>query len=150
MSQLRTKAALPAASRGPFYPQTPFVERRFREQLLSPENPEEGLFTSEEWNAIGRALDLSDRELAVTIFLIKGVSRQAIAHYLHKADGSCISADTVRVYIDRVFRKARVTDRLALALRLARVYLMLRDIKNPPAKEAGPPTAAAARCHTTV
>jgi DNA-binding NarL/FixJ family response regulator len=115
--------------------------------LLSPENPDEGLFTSDEWHAIGRALDLSERELAVTTFLIKGVSRQAIAHYLHKADGTCISADTVRVYIDRVFRKARVTDRVSLALRLARVYLMLRAGEHAP-QNAGLETST--YCHTTV
>ncbi|HZL88763.1 MAG TPA: LuxR C-terminal-related transcriptional regulator [Pirellulaceae bacterium] len=117
---------------------------------MSPENPDEGLFTPAEWAAIGRALDLSERELAVTILLIKGVSRQAIAHYLHKADGSCISAETVRVYIDRVFRKARVTDRLALALRLARVYLMLRKRGRRGATDSRRKSDAAACCHTTV
>jgi DNA-binding CsgD family transcriptional regulator len=149
MSQLRTKRALPAVPRRPFCPEARLSEGTFRERLLSPENPVEGLFTSEEWDAIGRALDLSQREMAVTILLIKGVSRQAIAHYLHKADGSCISADTVRVYIDRVFRKARVTDRLELALRLARVYLMLRLAANAADKNAEPESAKAC-CHTKV
>jgi ATP/maltotriose-dependent transcriptional regulator MalT len=97
-----------------------------REELLSPDDPTEGFFSTEEWNAIGRALELSRREMAVTVLLARGVSRQGIASHLHKADGSCLSADTVRVYIDRVFRKARVTDRVSLTMRLARVYVLLR------------------------
>src|SRR5262245_23730743 len=149
MRQIRANRVLAAVSRDSLYPQTPCNDGRVRERLLSPENPDEGLFTPDEWAEIGNALDLSERELAVTILLIKGVSRQAIAHYLRKADGSCISAQTVRVYIDRVFRKARVTDRLALALRLARVYLMLRSSGAPGGKVSGSKSAAAF-CHTTV
>ena len=117
-----------------------------REQLLSPDDPVEGFFTPDEWNAIGRALDLSKREMAVTVLLTKGVSRQGIASYLHKADGSCLSADTVRVYIDRVFRKARVTGRLALLMRLARVYLLLHGANA----SGGRSPAVAAHGHKVV
>jgi DNA-binding NarL/FixJ family response regulator len=101
-----------------------------REEVLMPEDPVEGFFTRAQWSEIGSALELSERELAVTILLIQGVSRRAIGLSLHKADGSCVSADTVRVYIDRVFRKARVTDRQELTLRLARVFLLLHGVNR--------------------
>jgi ATP/maltotriose-dependent transcriptional regulator MalT len=118
--------------------------------LLSPDNPLEELFTPGEWSAIGKALDLSQRELAVTILLAKGIKRQAIGQHLHKADGSCVSADTVRVYIDRVFRKARVENLQGLTLRLARVYLLLNGRRQRRAEDSEPVSEKAPQCRTIV
>ncbi len=112
-----------------------------REDVLTPDDPSLGFFTRDEWSQIGSALDLSARELSVTILLAQGVSRRAIGLSLHKADGSCVSADTVRVYIDRVFRKARVADRQGLTLRLARVYVLLHGIGRPGRAGANQPGA---------
>jgi len=90
--------------------------------FLRSENPGEGFFTSDEWRSLGDALDFSERELEVTVLLVAGFSRQAVAARLRKTDGSSVSSQTVRVYIDRIFQKARVHDRLGLVLRLARAH----------------------------
>ena len=94
--------------------------------VLWYENPGEDFFTAEEWQFIGNALDFSARELEVAVLLVEGLSRQAIAASLHKADGSSVSSQTVRVYIDRIFQKAQVHDRMGLVLRLARVHRQMR------------------------
>lgn len=98
------------------------------EELLTPDDPVEGLFTRDQWEEIGSALNLSERELEVTILLAQGVGRRAIGLSLRKADGSSVSAETVRVYIDRIYRKAHVVDLQGLIIRLARVYLLLHGI----------------------
>lgn len=89
---------------------------------LVPENPGEDFFTRDQWEALRHAFDLSERELAVTILLVAGYSREEIAVRLTKADGSSISTDTLRVYIERIFAKGRIHDRLGLVLRLVRAF----------------------------
>jgi len=85
----------------------------------------EQLFTPDEWLGIGKTLGLSNRELSIAVLLLEGYTREAIACLLHKADGQCLSPDTVRVYVDRVYEKTQVRDRLALARRIFRTYLTL-------------------------
>jgi len=96
-----------------------------KEDLLSPADPAEGLLTSEEWISIGIALDLSTRELCVAILIFEGQTRANIARQLHKKDGKPVSPGTVRVYIDRLFQKLRVKDRVEFVLRIIRVHLTL-------------------------
>ena len=90
-----------------------------------PENPGQDFFTGGEWEKIGQALDLSERELSVAMLIFEGRSRDEIADRLHKSDGKSLSSDTVRVYIDRLYEKARVSDRLGLVIRVLRVHRAL-------------------------
>jgi DNA-binding NarL/FixJ family response regulator len=89
------------------------------EDLLRPDNPAEGLLSAADWRAIGEQLGLSARERSVARLIFEGNSRFQIAKLLACAEG------TVRVYIDRVFAKLNVADRLGVALRLMRVHLAL-------------------------
>lgn len=90
-----------------------------------PHNPGTEFFAPEQWVAIGEALDLSARELAVLVLIFEGHTRETIAHRLHKADGSCLSVETVRVFMDRLFEKAKVSDKVSLILRVMRIHRML-------------------------
>ena len=81
------------------------------EDLLWPENPAEGLLDAEDWVRLGRQLQLSDRECSVARLIFEGYTRFQIVRKLRCATG------TVRVYIDRVFAKLKVVDRLGMALR---------------------------------
>ena len=96
-----------------------------KEDLLSPADPAEDLLSSEEWISIGIALDLSTRELCVAILIFEGQTRANIARQLHKKDGQPVSPATVRVYIDRLFQKLRVKDRVGFVQRIMRVHLTL-------------------------
>ncbi len=96
-----------------------------KDELLAPANPAEGMLTPEEWISIGIALDLSTRELCVAILIFEGQTRANIARQLHKKDGAEVSPGTVRVYIDRLFQKLRVNDRVGFVLRIMRVHLTL-------------------------
>jgi DNA-binding NarL/FixJ family response regulator len=96
-----------------------------KEDLLSPSDPAEDLLTSEEWISIGIALDLSTRELCVAILIFEGQTRANIARQLHKKDGQPVSPGTIRVYIDRLFQKMRVNDRVGFVQRIMRVHLRL-------------------------
>jgi DNA-binding CsgD family transcriptional regulator len=64
---------------------------------------------------VGQHLGLSARELSVAILILEGTSRSQIARRLQCAPG------TIRVYIDRLFAKLHVAERLGMALRLIRV-----------------------------
>lgn len=97
-----------------------------KDELLSPENPADGLLSPEEWISIGIALDLSTRELCVAILIFEGQTRANIARQLHKKDGKPVSPGTVRVYIDRLFQKLRVSDRVGFVLRIMRVHMTLK------------------------
>lgn len=92
----------------------------FKEDLLSPENPGENLLSVEEWLTVARLLQLSGRERSVAILVFEGKSRSQIAREL-----SC-SPETVRVYIDRLFEKLNVHDRVELVLRIVRVHFTKR------------------------
>lgn len=78
-------------------------------------HPGEGLLSREQWTAISRQFRLTQRELAVAILMFEGKTRSQIARQLHCAPG------TVRTYIDRLFAKLNVVDRLGMALRIVRL-----------------------------
>ena len=73
------------------------------------------MLSPESWAQVGQHLGLSSRELSVAILILEGRSRSQIARRLQCAPG------TVRVYIDRLFAKLHVADRLGTAVRLIRV-----------------------------
>lgn len=79
----------------------------------APDEPDD-LFTDAEWRALATAWDLSAREREVARLLCAGHSRPEIASHLRKRDGESLSRDTVRVYVDRIFRKVGVSNRMTL------------------------------------
>lgn len=95
----------------------------------SPQNrhPGEGFLSDAEWSSVALAFDLTGRELSVAMLIFEGKTRYQIARALHCAPG------TVRVYIDRLFAKLEVTDRLGMALRLVRLHRSLRSTADLPA-----------------
>lgn len=95
--------------------------------LVSPENPADGLIASHEWLELGRLFGLSDRERTVAQYVFGGHNREAIALKLQKPDGSCLSPETVRVYIDRILRRLKVSDRREMAIRILRVHRQIID-----------------------
>jgi DNA-binding NarL/FixJ family response regulator len=86
-------------------------------------NPGQDLLSQFEWQDVADVLSLSTRELHVAKLLLEGCTRDQIGSRLRKPSGECISPGTVRVYIDRLYRKARVDDRTALVLRVVRIFL---------------------------
>lgn len=86
-------------------------------------HPGEGLLTHQQWEAIGKRFRLTKRELTVAVLIFEGQTRRQIGYRLNCAPG------TVRTYIDRLFIKLEVTDRLGMALRVVHVLLM------PPEKQ---------------
>ena len=90
-------------------------------------HPGEGLLSLEEWDRVGAHFGLTQRELAVARLIFEGKTRSQVARRLSCASG------TVRVYIDRLFAKLQVQDRLGMALRVVRAQREL----HPPA----PPTS---------
>ena len=97
--------------------------------MVSPQNPADGLIAEHEWTELGRLFALSDRELTVAKYIFGGHSREAVALKLQKPDGTCLSPETVRVYIDRVLRKLNVSDRREMAIRILRVHRQITDLE---------------------
>ena len=88
----------------------------FLDGLLLPDNPADGLLSPEDWRGVALQLHLSAREQSVAILIFEGKSRFQIARQLDCARG------TIRVYIDRLFAKLNVADRLGMAMRVMRVH----------------------------
>jgi DNA-binding NarL/FixJ family response regulator len=95
--------------------------------LLQPGNPGQDMLSPEGWGQVAQHLHLSARELSVAILIVEGQSRAQIARRLHCAPG------TIRVYIDRLFAKLNVADRLEMALRVVRVAVALGALEAQPA-----------------
>lgn len=70
------------------------------------------------WLKLSKQYDLSDRELDVARCVLWDLSRDEIAQKLKKPDGSSLSGDTVRVYMDRLLKKMAVTSRVQLAVKV--------------------------------
>lgn len=86
-------------------------------------NPARDLLCESEWQVVAEALSLSKRELQVAKLLVEGCTRDQIGYRLQKPSGECVRPGTVRVYIDRLFKKAQVEDRTALVVRVVRIFL---------------------------
>lgn len=84
-----------------------------------PAEPEGDLVKQEDWLRLTTALKLSGRECAVAQLIFCRKSRKEIARDL------AIKRQTVRVYIDRLFRKLGVDDRIGMVQRIIQVYLKL-------------------------
>lgn len=92
-----------------------------RDLLLANDHPGKGFLTSDDWEVVALEFSLTRRELNVAVLMFEGKTRLQIARALQCAPG------TVRVYIDRLFAKLQVTDRLGMALRVVRIHLALQD-----------------------
>ncbi len=93
-------------------------------RVLEPQNPGEDLFTAEEWIAINEILRLPLRELEVVMSLFEGRSVAAIA------SRDKISVETVRQYLKRTHERLLVNDRLGLAARVFRAYILACEDRN--------------------
>lgn len=93
-------------------------------------HPGEALFTPKQWEAIGTQFRLTKRELTVAVLIFEGRTRRQIAYRLGCAPG------TVRTYIDRLFAKLEVTDRLGMALRVVRATLIPDELPSLSHKSA--------------
>lgn len=85
--------------------------------LPPSEHPADNFLGAEDWLRIAERVRLTPRELSVAVLIFEGKSRYQIARTLRCAAG------TVRVYIDRLFAKLHVHDRVGLVLRLVRIHL---------------------------
>lgn len=75
-------------------------------------HPGERLISRQEWPAISMDLRLTARESEVVVLLFQGRSCESIAHRLS------IKSRTVRQFLEQVYRKLDVQDRVALVLRI--------------------------------
>lgn len=92
------------------------------------DNPADQFLSTEDWHRLAERVRLSTRELSVAILIFEGKTRYQIARALNCAAG------TVRVYIDRLFAKLNVQDRVGLVLRLVRIHLEI--VNDETASEA--------------
>ncbi len=97
-----------------------------QESLVLTDDPAAEFLSGEDWVRVAVRAKLSTRELMVAILIFEGRTRMQIARRLRCALG------TVRVYIDRLFAKLNVQDRVGLVLRIVRIHLLAPD----PAEDA--------------
>ena len=90
--------------------------------LVATDNPGEDFLTGEDWARIAAHIRLTNRELCVAVLIFEGKTRYQIARSIGCAAG------TVRVYIDRLFAKLNVRDRVGLVLRVVRIHLSLSNL----------------------
>src|SRR5262245_51611171 len=79
--------------------------------LLLPNDPSENFLTAEDWVNLGAATKLTARELEVANLLFTGQTRSGVARRLQ------LDVETVRVYIDRLFKKLGVRNLRGMILR---------------------------------
>jgi DNA-binding NarL/FixJ family response regulator len=89
--------------------------------ILLPDDPSEDFLSAEDWVNLGAATNLSARELEVANLLFAGKTRAGVARRLQ------LDLETVRVYIDRLFKKLGVRDLRGMILRIARFGLAIRS-----------------------
>jgi DNA-binding NarL/FixJ family response regulator len=95
--------------------------------ILLPNDPAEDFLSAEDWVNLGAATKLSTRELEVANLLVAGETRVGVARRLQ------LNVETVRVYIDRLFKKLGVRDLRGMILRIARLRLAVRSNSTDPA-----------------
>src|SRR5262245_2126285 len=108
--------------------------------FFQPDDPSEGLISTEEWIAIGALFSLTARELDVAILLFQARTRAHMSRRLARGESS------VRKRIDKVFQKLNVRDKLGLVHRVWQVHRVLfngagaskapRGQKDAPCKSA--------------
>ena len=89
--------------------------------LLLPNEPSEGFLTAEDWVNLAAATRLTARELEVASLLFAGKTRAGVARRLQ------LNIETVRVYIDRLFKKLGVRNLRGMILRIVRLQLATRS-----------------------
>lgn len=89
-----------------------------------PEEPGAVLIDDKQWIKIAYLLSISDRELEVCRFLFEGITREEIAEKME------IKVRTVRHYLERLHAKLRVSNRVALVLRIIQVRDALSGISD--------------------
>ena len=89
--------------------------------LLLPNDPSENFLTAEDWVNLAAATRLTTRELEVASLLFAGKTRAGVARRLQ------LNIETVRVYIDRLFKKLGVRNLRGMILRIARLQLAIRS-----------------------
>ena len=94
--------------------------------LLLPNDPSENFLTAEDWVNVGTAMKLTARELEVANLLFAGKTRAGVAQRLH------LDVETVRVYVDRLFKKLGVRDLRGMILRIARLHRAVRFNSTDP------------------
>jgi DNA-binding NarL/FixJ family response regulator len=94
--------------------------------LLLPNDPSENFLTAEDWVNLAAATRLTVRELEVANLLFAGKTRAGVARRLR------LDIETVRVYIDRLFKKLGVRNLRGMILRIARLHLASRFNSTDP------------------
>lgn len=95
-----------------------------------PNNPSDGLLSAADWRVVATTFELSERESTVARMLFEGLNRHRIAAVLRKRDGTKLSPETIRVYIDRLFGKLNVTSQGQMIQRIIRVVWRKFDRPN--------------------
>jgi DNA-binding NarL/FixJ family response regulator len=98
--------------------------------MLLPSDPSEDFLSAEDWVNIAAATKLTARELEVASLLFAGKTRAGVARRLQ------LDVQTVRVYIDRLFKKLGVRDLRGMILRIARLHLAVRSTSSDPVFES--------------
>lgn len=88
------------------------------------DEPGAHLINSKQWKKIAFLLGISEREEQVCRLLFEGITREEIAE---KMD---IKVRTVRHYLERLHTKLRVSNRVALVLRIIQVRDALSEIPD--------------------
>lgn len=89
--------------------------------LPLPNDPSEDFLTAEDWVSLAAATRLTARELEVASLLFAGKTRAGVARRLQ------LNIETVRVYIDRLFKKLGVRNLRGMILRIVRLQLATRS-----------------------
>jgi len=84
-------------------------------------NPGEHLLSGEDWTRVATLAGLTLEEMKVAALMFQGMSRPQIARKLACAPG------TAGAYVQRIFTKLKVRDRLGMALRVMEIHLRTRD-----------------------
>ena len=92
---------------------------QYTQEILTKTDLAEKLISMEHWEKLTTVVGLSKRESIVARLIFEGKSRDFIAWDLGCAKG------TVRTYVDRVYQKLNVGDRLELMIRLIGLHLTL-------------------------
>lgn len=96
-------------------------------------HPGHGLLADNDWQSVADQFGLSRREQQVAKLLFQGANRELIALSLKKPDGSTLSPETVRVYVDRLYQKLNVADGVGMTLRILLAIDRFRDaLSNSP------------------
>lgn len=85
------------------------------------DNPGENLMPEEYWDRIATIADLSPREVEVCRHVFRGQTREEVAEALG------LSPRTIRHHLENLHLKLRVSDRIALVLRLIQIRDYLID-----------------------